>query len=273
MKPQAAPLTAMTLLLDVGNTRIKLGVVDTAGQWHYLASLDTHTSNPAAWLVVLTQHQTALNSVRRIVGVCVAADTVKHTLAQLLHQRLSLNITWLTGQTALQGLSNQYATPHTLGADRWLAMYGVLQTPVPSGIDPHIPRVLATLGTATTVDVLYWQKGCAHFAGGIILAGLQSAWQSVSRSTANLPDVSQIAINSAALLGVPNTTQAALLQGAICAQVGAVQVLVQQVTALYGAPLVYVAGGALAGMQGHFDQAIPLQAPVLLGLAAYAAAN
>jgi type III pantothenate kinase len=261
------------LLIDAGNTRIKLGLLDSAGTLQLLTCLDTQPASDLAWYAALMPHAQALKSVRRIMGVCVAGDAVKYRLKhalntfQPLNGKLELIIEWLSGTTVLNGLSNDYATPHTLGADRWLALYGVLH----GTSHQKTPYILATLGTATTIDVVYWQGTQAHFAGGIILAGLSSAWQSVSRSTAQLPDVSDIGkVKWHGLkTEIPNNTQTALIQGAVLAQVGAVQAMMAQVTRLYDTPTLYLAGGAAERVSDYLPDALLLKHPVLLGLVAY----
>jgi type III pantothenate kinase len=288
----AAIVARCALLIDVGNTRIKLGLFEK-GAFHYLGAMPTQLQsagfdkdeainediNEDINEAINTQmhffwdkHPDVLDRVERIIAVCVAgAEAARQVQAALGDGDENIAIEWLTGQTPLHGLHNDYATPHTLGADRWLAIYGVLQLQT-----DHTPIVLATLGTATTVDVLYWQNGQAHFAGGLIMAGLLSSWQTLSRSTAQLPDMSigESTDTDTVVLPIaviPNTTQTALLQGAIFAQAGGINLLVAHVTQHYGTPKLYIAGGAAVRVAGYLNGAHDLDYPVLIGLAAYAA--
>jgi type III pantothenate kinase len=183
---------------------------------------------------------------------------------------LTLKPMWLTGACALPKVRNDYATPATLGADRWLAAYHV------AALAGRGPAVLATFGTATTIDVLVWDEAaqCHAFKGGLILAGLNTALRSVSTSTAQLPDVAQTLMADHGLhLGthhIPNSTQAALIQGAVAAQIGAVLHLMATVTALYGTAHCYVAGGAsqalLSALSARIEGVQHLAHPVLSGL-------
>ncbi len=252
-----------TLLIDAGNSRIKFGLTSTADEFKFLGSCDTHTPAPdvAAWLAAQNAQWQAAR------GVCVAGQAVTDALDLALahwHHRIH----WLTGNTPLAGLRNDYATPATLGADRWLAAYGLMHAQASPQVS-HTPAVLATFGTATTVDALRWDDTaqCHAFAGGIIIAGLATALRSVSHSTARLPDVSSAAPPSFATLQIPSSTADALTIGAAYAQVGAVNTLVQHVTQQHGAPQLWLAGGAMAAVQGFFPMARVLHHPVLAGLA------
>jgi type III pantothenate kinase len=75
------------------------------------------------------------------------------------------------------GITNLYEQPAQLGADRWLALIGARS--LCAG-----PLVVATAGTATTVDAL---DGQDRFLGGYILPGLRLMLEALARNTAGLP--------------------------------------------------------------------------------------
>ncbi len=219
-----------TYLLDAGNSRCKVALLAADGSAQLVGNLPTHSST-AEW-------QTFFASLgapaQRALGVCVAGDAVKASLAAALGCELQ----WAGGASALPQFENHYETPSTLGADRFLAAYGAAL---------HAPQssfVLATFGTATTVDWVRWdvaaQKHC--FEGGIIVAGLDLMLFSVARGTAQLPDFSshvQTVPSKSACQATPRNTQSALLQGAQLAQVATVQAFKAQHP---NAPL-FLAGG------------------------------
>ncbi len=241
----------------------------------------------------------AVAKVEGIRGVCVAGDAIKLTIAQVLqHWGIRHRVDWLTGQTPLPGLRNDYATPATLGSDRWLAVYGML-THMREHADETDQAdkcaVLATFGTATTVDVLLWDAPArTHvFAGGIIIAGLQASLRSVSASTAQLPQLSQQLLEPTQLSQpdkagcglIPNTTAQALLQGALMAQAGAVQSMLLRVrnqalqapasqaasakhSGLRHEPACFLAGGGRESMHALLPDATLLAHPVFWGLQA-----
>jgi type III pantothenate kinase len=260
-----------TLLIDVGNTRIKFGVALAQGGYQYLSSCDT-----AGSIAQMADFLATFNLVwGRVIGVCVAGDAVKLRIDTAM-KSFGFAIQWLLADVALPGLRNAYATPETLGSDRWLAAYGVARTQAAAQQPPAAHCVLASFGTATTVDLIDWdaQQRCHVFVGGIILAGLTSSWRSVSLSTAQLPDVSALggvaSAPHAAISGasaVPDRTDRALLLGAIYAQVGAVERLCQTVAQQSGPPTLLVAGGAAPWVLPYLKNATTVAYPVLTGLA------
>jgi type III pantothenate kinase len=249
-----------TLLVDAGNTRIKFGLADHTGFTRYIGACSTLSSMQTI-LSFLTKQSVTWE---RALGVCAAGNHVRAQLDELFKQT-NVAVQWLSGHSPLAGLRNDYATPQTLGADRWLAAYGVVKQPETT----MRPCVLATFGTATTVDLIEWDntQNCHVFVGGIILVGLAAAWRSVSQHTANLPDVSHLASELRATGSIPNSTQTALQLGAIYAQVGAVQHLVSQVTRRGAAPKLLLAGGDASFIEPYLDNAKTIAYPIFLGLA------
>jgi type III pantothenate kinase len=318
------------LLLDAGNSRIKWAWAsawceptnatmpattpaafkgsadDAVGECASSASSEALFAALGAWLqtragsghTLYTPQQSSTHGIASAataaLGACVAGDAVRGAIASAL-ARHGIAIEWVRSTLAspLEHplLRNDYATPHTLGVDRYLAGLGLVAQQPPSIPDcPDSPRrtpphwVLATFGTATTVDALCWDAAARRYAfkGGIILAGLHTAWRSVSASTAQLPlmDAALLGSEAAAALlhTVPNTTAQALLAGAVHAQVGAVLGVlgvlgVQEAQGLPGTGAqLALAGGSAVVMQPfmlpHFPTAQRLDYPVLLGLAA-----
>ncbi len=262
-----------TILIDAGNTRIKFGVTLAGGGYRYLGACDAEFT-----IAEIGEYLAAINVVwTQALGVCVAGETAKQRIVAALHS-FGVPIVWLHSGTVLPGLGNAYATPATLGSDRWLAAYGVACSQLAAGEPSGAPCVLASFGTATTVDLIDWDAAqrCHVFVGGIILAGLSASWENASYSTAQLPNVTALAQTigsaSAASAVIPNRTDSALLMGGIYAQAGAVAQFCQSVTRQYGAPTLFVAGGAarwvapyLEPIQGQAYQA--MEYPVLTGLA------
>lgn len=259
-----------TLLIDAGNTRIKFGMVGDAPEtFTSVGAIDTQASSEAIAIYLQEQGVTWAQAL----GVCVAGDAVKARLNAAVHAMgtRGAGIQWLSGNSALHGLRNDYATPLTLGADRWLAAYGLIH----GSHGTTQPCILATFGTATTIDLVHWDA-LQHrhvFAGGIIIAGLTTAWRSVSHSTAQLPDLSALvsALNTmnddSAACVIPNNTHAALQLGALYAQAGAVQHFASVVSQRYGAPEISLAGGGATLMQPYLNAARIVDFPVLRGLA------
>nr|MBF0682571.1 type III pantothenate kinase [Pseudomonas sp.] len=200
----------MTILIDAGNTRVKLGWVDAGGAREPQVAAFAHDeleSSLPAWLAA--QPASHANAI----GVNVAGDTVGSRIAQLL-QAAGCGVTWLGATAQALGLSNGYARPGQLGTDRWVGMLGLWAHPrhqPPEG--PARTQILASFGTATTIDTISPE---GRFEGGVILPGLRLMLTSLVTGTANLP----LAGGSSAAF--PSDTHQAIATGALAAQAGAV---------------------------------------------------
>lgn len=295
----AAPI----VLVDAGNSRVKLGWVDPAtgrretqplvlahGQSR-AAERATQDAAPragqlragqadlndagahAAWLAPLAPWLQSLPAApAAALGVNVAGESVGNTLHAAL-ARHGCRLQWQQSVAQALGLANGYADPARLGADRWAGLLGLRARLQPG----HGPALLASFGTATTVDLIGPDD---VFPGGLILPGPALMLASLAHGTANLP------LASGPAVAFPVDTQQAIASGVAAAQAGAI--LRQWLAAWqrYGAPAeVYACGGGwslvadetrrlLADAARHRGLAPPpvheLAHPVLDGLAALA---
>jgi len=220
----------MIVLLDVGNSRIKLG-------WYH-PSLGRETSvhaialDPLAQLPELLHKWLAKLPLQPIeaFGVNVAGIEVAELLENEF-QTAGCKLLWNTPVAAQLDVHNGYDQPEQLGADRWAALLG-LAGHFP---DAHPPLVLATFGTATTVDTL---SPTNHFEGGLILPGPALMRQSLAKGTANLPFASGTGSD------YPTHTQQAISTGVVAAQMGAVWRQCEIARKHFGiAPILCVSGG------------------------------
>lgn len=260
----------MILLIDSGNSRLKVGWLDPGDPLHprepaavAFDNLDPHSLGE--WLAALPRKPD------RAVGVNVAGQVRGEAIAQVLRPH-GCSVAWLRAEARTLGLSNGYARPEQLGADRWASMLGVLARQPQA----HGPFVLACFGTATTIDTVGPDN---VFPGGTILPGPAMMRSALASGTANLP------LAEGAVAAYPTDTHQAIASGIAAAQAGAV---VRQWLAgceRYGvAPELYVAGGGwpevraeterLLGEAGAVRGSAPLpmylDSPVLDGLAAWA---
>jgi type III pantothenate kinase len=157
----------MVLLIDAGNSRIKWAWLqgDAPGAESGIDVADIDGAPLAsAWRNATVAFYT-----------CVAGDAVDAALRAALPPGCVAHR--LQAQAAACGITNMYTTPSRLGADRWAALIGART--LAAG-----PLVVATAGTATTVDVL---DADDRFLGGYILPGLHLMLESLARNTAGLP--------------------------------------------------------------------------------------
>ena len=234
------------LLVDAGNTRVKWALADTAaspGRW--LA----HGAVLHADLATVTWPDAACALVSNVAGTALRTQ-----LAALLSP---LPVTWFASTPALAGITNGYRDPAQLGCDRFAAAIGA------RAFDPGRALVVATCGTATTIDAI---TPDGLFVGGMILPGLALMAGSLAKNTAQLP---QVAPGTALPPTFADNTMDAIVSGCINAQAGAIE----RAVAAHGADTCIVSGGAA----GYIVPALAIPHPVrdnlvLAGLHAAAAA-
>lgn len=202
----------MHLLIDAGNTRIKLGWRLPDGSREPTAVACTHTDLTTclpAWLASLPVSPT------QAWGVNVAGEHIGQTITRLLQTHGACPVQWHHSPPAALGLVNSYRNPGQLGPDRWAALLALWAhpryrlAPAPAGC----AQVLASFGTATTVDTL---TPDGSFAGGLILPGVRLMLQSLASGTANLPLAQGVPVD------FPTHTDQAIASGVMAAQAGAV---------------------------------------------------
>ncbi len=266
----------MNLLIDAGNTRTKMALYDSvAGQRKgALVKFDNNA---------VTNLESAFEQAPdRVFGSIVAGPKLAARLEQACKNAWGLTITWLDGASANNLLRNPYKNPRALGADRWLALLGLLRcASQQQAWLAGCPYMLASFGTATTIDTIYLHGGPA-FCGGLILPGHTLMVASLANSTAQLPFSQGVALD------FPTDTHNAIASGVAAAQIGAV---LQQwrlaANAWPGkAPQLFVSGGSWPNLSPTFQLRLRqaqtdcgfahqpaqwLEAPVLDGLALAAA--
>lgn len=292
-----------TILIDSGNTRLKVGVVGGTcdANLHAHALDNDDIRGLKNWLGTLSGVPVAA------LGTNVAGPARAAAIEAALGD-IHCPVRWIVPQAHAYGLTSRYTQPGQLGADRWVSMLGVLarrdavkngssdachaSDPAaagpgdaghgmigrPAAASPAPPFLLASFGTATTLDTV---SGDNVFEGGLILPGPALMRDSLASGTANLP----LAHGDA--MAYPTDTRHAIASGIAAAQAGAV--LRQWLAGLrrYGdAPHLYVAGGGwpeveaetrrlladAAAAMGRLPPIISvIENPVLHGLARIAA--
>ena len=264
----------MIVLMDVGNTRAKLGWWDPRlGRETQVQAL---TLQPESQSLSSESLSSGLHdwlgrlSIPPVMayGVSVAGSGVSNALEHSL-KNAGIPIRWIRPTTEMLGLTNRYDQPSQLGADRWASMLGV------AGKYPQnaIPIILATFGTATTIDTL---GPGAIFEGGMILPGPAMMRTSLATGTAKLPRVEGCGV------AFPRNTQQAISTGVLAAQAGALFRQCMEVKKSFGVnPRVCVSGGAWPEVEQEVRKnlaAMMIEAehianPALDGLARLAAAD
>ena len=194
----------MIVAIDAGNTRTKWGVFDAAG------IMVSHGAVDNAQLDDLAEAATRWKGCRRMVLSNVAGAAVAARITAL-SDNLQMPLLSVTATAAACGVTNGYAQAEQLGSDRWAAL-------VAAWNHYHAPCVVATAGTALTVDALS-SKGA--FLGGLIVPGWRMMQDALTSATAGL------SLHDGQLQTFPLNTGDAMASGGWLAMAGAVERMCQ----------------------------------------------
>lgn len=155
-----------TLLLDVGNTRVKwrLLVDDVVSE----GAVD-HRGDVPQMVASLPRMAVARVALAQVLGAKPGEALVKALAARYrcLPQQAVV-------KSGVLGVTVAYRQPQRLGVDRWLAMLAARR------LGPGQPSVVAMAGTALTLDVVTAE---GRHLGGLIAPGLTSAARATLRDT------------------------------------------------------------------------------------------
>ena len=226
------PYAAMTFLaLDIGNTRLKWALYETAAPGapllaqgaEFLENIDKLAEG--SW--------STLPAPQHILGCVVAGDAVKRRVQEQM-ELWDVTPQWVVASESEAGLSNGYDHPTRLGADRWVAMVGAYHRMLAQGM-PR-PMVVVMVGTAVTVEAI--DPG-GKFLGGLILPGHGIMLRALESGTAGLH------VPTGEVRPFPTNTSDALTSGGTFAIAGAVECMVQHVRShCHAEPLCVMTGGA-----------------------------
>jgi type III pantothenate kinase len=221
--------------VDIGNTRIKFGMLDEADIPVEAASLPANDT--ATWTNQL---------------IAWGFTRVRRWLVASVHpERLVQFSDWAATRNEPVSVVNDYRqvqlkvrvdAPERVGIDRLLNAVAAKEL-LPKGT----PAVVVDVGTAVTIDLL---DDFHVFVGGAILPGPRLMFESLHRQTAKLPLIETHAVPTQAAPGA-NTSDAMTL-GVMAAQIGAAEYLVREYTRLCrNPPWLFLTGGALGALAEH----------------------
>ena len=192
----------MKLLIDIGNSRIKLGLLTHEGMLQHAltAPLDT-LELPKIFTDVLSNYP---------VTAVYVASVVESNYRQIIEawwaSQTGLNVEWIITPKQFNGLTVSYPDPSSFGVDRFLAMLAVRNFTA-----DRQNFCCISCGTAITIDVV---DDSGMHLGGQIIPGLQLFPAALAANTAGCKvdlDSTQCQFTLA------NNTQQAVQNGALTA--------------------------------------------------------
>lgn len=179
----------MNLIVDVGNTRIKLAVFEKSKLEHLVV---TSKEEVVSNIEILFEEFPRLKK-----AIVSSVGNFPHIAVRLLQKKLE--VLQLTKDTSVP-FTNLYATPKTLGVDR-IALISAAAVKF-----PHTNVLVLDAGSCITYDFLTSENS---YLGGGISPGLQMRYNALHTFTANLPLLSPTQPTNP----IGNTTESSMHSG------------------------------------------------------------
>jgi type III pantothenate kinase len=198
------------LLIDVGNSRIKWGVLDDGA-----IRRTGHISREKIKEQGLAELTSKLP--RRVDAVFVsnvAGPSFATRLSGVIGMHCSVDVHFARSASKACGVVNSYRQPRRLGVDRWVAMIGAWS-------EIGDACLVVDAGTAVTIDAL---DSTGKHLGGQIIPGVGLMAGSLATSTSDIPNIQRRASSQGSGMEMfANTTAGAVGHGALNAVVGAIE--------------------------------------------------
>ena len=243
------------LLMDVGNSRIKWGVLDN-DQIKRTGHISQERIREKGLQVLTTKIP------RRVDDVFisnVAGTTFATRLSGVVGMHCDCDVRFARTERRGWGVTNSYTQPRRMGVDRWVAMIG-------AWAEVGAACLVVDAGTAVTIDALDDE---GKHLGGQIIPGVATMADSLSSATSDIPQVRPAPGRDGADLGMfARNTAAAVREGAQNAVAGAVDRAIQTLQSNAYQPVVVLTGGDASRILNALCET-PLHRPhlVLQGLA------
>ena len=243
------------LLLDVGNTRLKWGVL--AGEQIRRTGHLAQQKISEQGLAVLTSKLP--RDVDVVYASNVAGATFATRLSGVIGAHCKCDVHFAKSVREACGVRNGYRQPRQLGVDRWVAMIGAWS-------EFEAACVVVDAGTAVTIDVI---DDDGRHLGGQILPGVRLMAAALAANTSDIPKTSRRPpAGPTGLDAFGDSTTKAVSNGTWAAVAGAVERAITTLRSNAYDPVVVLTGGDASRMLTALGDD-PLHRPhlVLQGLA------
>jgi type III pantothenate kinase len=235
----------MNLLIDSGNSFVKWALATDE-------SLTIEGSCPSN--AVSSLHETWKNYdvPARVIVSNVAGKRVATEIRNAVSALWQLDAEFIVSSKNCCGLTNSYSKLEQLGVDRWMAMVAAHQKAKDSVI-------VVDCGTAVTIDLVN-KNGL--FIGGVILPGLNTAFQSLRADTDVVEDISSIKRD---VSPVAQSTEDGVAAGVLLGLAGGIERVVREQSSLIDhTPAVFMTGGDAEKLAPYLAIAAVLQPDLVL---------
>lgn len=209
----------MNLIVDQGNSSVKVGVFDNDKLVEYLR-FETFGTAEAETLL-------SKFSVKKAIVSSVVNTDVR--LCSLLRERVD-KFVFLDENTAVP-IDNLYETPKTLGRDRLAVCVGA------NYLMPDSNLLVVDIGTAMTFDVVNSKN---QYVGGNISLGLDMRLKALNHFTKKLPLVE--VKDNVKLVGT--NTEDAIFSGVVNGMIGEIDGFIREIMLIFPNISVFLTGGA-----------------------------
>ncbi|MCK5889648.1 MAG: type III pantothenate kinase [Methylococcales bacterium] len=240
-----------TILVDIGNTRIKLCTVSHDGTFSQSQAIihknkDYLKDIQHVWSLLPSPSTIAISSV-------TATHILLEIVALVKKNWLNIKVVIAKSSSCFSKLTNAYPKPETLGVDRWLGLIALQHYYAGNSC-------IVDCGTAITIDCL--NKNGQHL-GGLISPGLGIMKQSLFKGTEGLVFAQQDATD----IGLASSTESAIYTGILYAAAGLIE---KALARLCVCDTLILTGGDAALLAKHLDLNLMIEPDFILkGLSLY----
>jgi type III pantothenate kinase len=240
----------MTVLVDVGNTRIKWATL-VDGQLVRGGSA-VHRDSPEAAVAAFAA---GLPAKVRIIAANVAGEPMAERLRALVAARPESSLELVKTAAEQFGVRCAYADPRRLGVDRWVAVLAAYSA-------ARGAACAISAGTAVTFDAV--DVTGAHL-GGLIFPSTRLTAAALDRNTHNIGSTAAATAVARGLELLGRNTDASVGHAAWLALSAALDRAVATVERALGAkPVVYLTGGDADALRGWLETRVELRADLVL---------
>lgn len=233
-------MSGRSLLFDVGNTRLKWGLLDR-GKIGRTGSV-RHDELRESGFTPLTSRLP--HDIESILISNVAGPGFAARLTRVLGIHCDAKIHFARAERSAYGITNSYRQPRRLGVDRWAAMIG-------ARAESKSALCIVDAGTAVTIDAVD-RKG--QHLGGQIIPGLHIMTKSLNDHTSGVDKVGRMPADPGTGMGLfATTTGRAVQTGALNAICGAIERAVRMLKAEGHRPGIILTGGGASRILKQLD--------------------